>query len=133
MVVKIGRFVKSKIGRNRLAVNQSRDVILYQLGLGGADPVDHSAHQLGEQQHNSHQDRGPEDRPPVTTGANPGDDSVDQRSGEVDSRDRKKSLPQKQEGPGDGPAGRGLPHQTKRAREVGELKRRATQADDRVF
>ena len=109
-------------------MNESVDVILHQLGLGGADPIDDALQQLGEQQHNRHQQRRPQYRPPVASTADSGDNTVDQGTGEIDRRYRKKSLNQKQDGPGDGPAGRGLPYQAQRACEVSQLKRRATKA-----
>ena len=133
VVVEIGRFVKGEVSGNRLLVNETGDVVLDQLGLGGADPVNHGAQQLREEQDNSHQERRPEDRMPVAAGADPGDDSIDERPRQIDGRDRQKSLHQEQAGQRDGPARRGSPDQTERAGEVSQLNCCATKADDRVF
>ena len=118
VVVEIRRFVKGEIRIDGLTVDQRRDVIVHQVRLHRADPLDRAAQHLGKQKHDGHQSGRPEYRAPAAARADGGNDSIDDRAREIDGGDREKSLNEQKDDPGKAPVGSGAPDEAEGPRQV---------------
>ena len=118
VVVKLRRLVKGQVRRDRLVVNERRDVILHEIRVHRADPLRCAPQQFGHYQCGGHQCAGPQYWRPGAAGGDGRGDPVDQRPGEVDDGDRKKSLRNQKCNPGRRPVGRRAPDQAERSEKV---------------
>ena len=126
MIEVLGQIVVGQVDLDGLAVNQAANVILDQLGQGGAHPAGGAAQHPADQQHHRHQPERQQRRPDGLPGGALAQDrhqAVHDGSGQGHGGGRKQPLHGQERDPGDGPARGRIPDQAQRAREVREQRK----------